>query len=133
MTTENRSRPIADILRDLLAQITSLLRNERELASAEIREKVDQATRGLVFMVGGAVLLIPALVILLAAAVAAIVQTGLEPYWAALIVGGAALIIGIGLLVGGKGSLKPSRLKPTQTIEHLRRDATLARDHMRRT
>ena len=61
MTTANTGRPITDIFRDLLTQLTALLRNERELAQVEISEKIDQVARGLALMVGGAVLLIPAL------------------------------------------------------------------------
>ncbi len=133
MTTATNTRPITDIFRDLLTQLTALLRNERELAQAEIGEKIDQAARGLALMVGGAVLLIPALVVLLGAAVAAIMQTGMEPYLAALIVGAAALVIGFGLVLIGRNSLKLSRLVPARTLEQLRRDASVARHQLRQT
>ncbi|HET9762251.1 MAG TPA: phage holin family protein [Casimicrobiaceae bacterium] len=133
MTTANNGRPITDILRDLLAQITALMRNEGELARAEMSEKIDQTVRGMVFVVAGAVLLIPALVILLAAAVAAIMAAGIEPYWAALIVGGAALIVGLALVLGGKSSLGLRNLAPRRTMDHLRRDVSVARNQLRRT
>jgi hypothetical protein len=133
MTQPNNGRPITDILRDLLAQITALMRNEGELARAEMNEKIDQATRAVVLMVAGAVLLIPALVILLAAGVAAIMAAGLEPYWAALIVGGAAFIVGLALVLGGKSSISLRNLAPRRTMDHLRRDVSVARDQLRRT
>jgi len=133
MTTATNARPITDIFRDLLTQLTALLRNERELAQAEISEKIDQAARGLALMVGGAVLLVPALVVLLGAAVAAIMQTGMEPSLAALIVGAAALVIGGVLVLIGRNSLKLNRLVPTRTIEQLRRDASVASHQMRQT
>ena len=133
MTTANNGRPITDILRDLLAQITALMRNEGELARAEMSEKIDQVTRAIVLMLAGAVLLIPALVILLAAAVAGIMAAGIEPYWAALIVGGAALIVGLALVLGGKSSLGLRNLAPRRTMDHLRRDVSVARNQLRRT
>jgi len=133
MPMVDTNRPITDIFRDLLTQLTSLVRTEGELARAEMSEKIDQAARGLALMVGGAVLLIPALVILLAAAVAAIMDTGLEPYWAALIVGGAALVIGVILMIAGKSSIKLYNLAPRKTVHQLRRDASVAKQQMRQT
>src|ERR1051326_3978573 len=87
MTVSSRSIP--DILSDLLIQLTTLVRKEGELARTEMSEKVGQVAAGLVLVVIGAVLLVPALVVLLGAAVTAIEQAGLGPPWAALIVGGA--------------------------------------------
>jgi membrane protein DedA with SNARE-associated domain len=133
MTTVTNGRPIADIFKDLLAQLTTLVRNEGELARAEMSEKVDQAVRGVILLVGGAVLLIPALVILLAAGVAAIMATGMEPYWAALIVGGAALVVGLILMLAGRGSMRLESLAPRKTMHQLRRDAQVARHQLRRT
>jgi uncharacterized membrane protein YqjE len=133
MPMVDTNRPITDIFRDLLTQLTSLVRTEGELARAEMNEKIDRAARGLALMVGGAALLIPALVILLAAAVAAIMDTGLEPYWAALIVGGAALAVGVILMVAGKSSIKLNNLAPRKTVHQLRRDVSVAKQQMRQT
>jgi hypothetical protein len=133
MTQPNNGRPITDLLRDLLAQLTALMKNERDLARAEMSEKIDQATRALVFIVAGAVLLVPALVVLLAAGVAAIVAAGLATYWAALIVGGAAFIVGLALVLGGKSSMSLRNLAPRRTMDHLRRDVSVAQNQLRRT
>lgn len=133
MPVVDTSRPITDIFRDLLNQLTSLVRTEGELARAEMNEKIDQAARGLTLMLGGAVLLIPALVILLAAAVAAIMDRGVEPYWAALIVGGVALAVGVILMIAGKTAIKLNNLAPRKTVHQLRRDAAVAKQQMRHT
>jgi hypothetical protein len=82
------------VLRDLIAQLTSLLRKEAQLARVELSENVSRAAIGLGLIVGGAVLLIPALVILLEAAVAALEQNEMGPAQAAGIVGGCALALG---------------------------------------
>jgi len=86
-------RTVPGILTDLLTQFTQLLRTEGELARTELSGKVNQVGTGLALVVGGAVLLIPALVVLLGAAVAALERAGYPPHWSALIVGGAALIV----------------------------------------
>ena len=70
MAFANHNRSIADVLGDLIAQVTSLLHKEAQLARVELSENASRAALGLGLIVGGAVLLIPALVILLEAAVA---------------------------------------------------------------
>ena len=122
------SRSLPDIFSDLVAQFTSLLQKEGQLARAELSENIGKAAMGLGFVIGGAVLLIPALVVLLDAAVAAITEQGhLAPYWSALIVGGAVLILGLVLLAFGTSRLRPSNMIPTRTMQQLQRDASVAK------
>jgi hypothetical protein len=80
---------------------------------------------------GAAVLLLPALVILLMAGVYGLSE-GLEwPMWmSSLIVGGAALIIGLIVVAVGASRLKPSALKPEKTIKQLQEDAAMAKRQM---
>ena len=121
-------RSLPDIFSDLVAQFTSLLQKEGQLARAELSENIGKAAMGLGFVIGGAVLLIPALVVLLDAAVAAITERGhLAPYWSALIVGGAVLILGLVLLAFGTSRLRPSNMLPTRTMQQLQRDASVAK------
>ena len=91
---EERDRSIPGIVIDLLNQFTTLLRQESQLARAEISENVNRAIMGIVMAVVAAVVFIPALVILLMAAVYALEATGLAPHWSALAIGGGALIVG---------------------------------------
>ena len=121
-------RSLPEIFSDLIAQFTRLLQKEGQLARAEVSENIGKAATGLGFVIGGAVLLIPALVILLEAAVAAITERGhLAPYWSALIVGGGVLIIGLLLLALGASRLRPSNMIPTRTMQQLQRDASVAK------
>ena len=78
MNSNSNGRTVADIVRDLLAESSALLRKETQLARAEMSEKVDQAVRGVAFIVAGAVLLMPALVVLLGAAVFAMIDAGID-------------------------------------------------------
>lgn len=120
-------RPIPEIFTDLISQVTNLVRKEGQLARAEISEKAGRALSGMVMILLGAVLLIPALVILLQAAMAGLVQNGMTPAIASLIVGGVALIIGVVLALIGWNLAKPSSLVPDKTIDQLKRDAEVPR------
>lgn len=120
-------RPLPDIVTDVFAQLTALVRKEGQLARAEISEKAGRALSGMAMIVLGAVLLIPALVILLQAAIAGLVESGLEPLPAALIVGGAALVLGMILGLVGWSWANPASLVPDKTIDQLKRDAAVPR------
>ena len=126
---EHRSVP--ELFTDLISQVTSLFHTETRLARAEINEKIAQAGSAVGMIVGGSVLLIPALVILLQAAVVALTDQGFQPYVAALIVGGAALLIGLIVALIGMNQLKVKKLTPHKTIEQLQSDAAFARNQVR--
>jgi uncharacterized membrane protein YqjE len=132
MAFANQNRSIADLLRDVIAQVTTLLRKETELARVELSENISRAALGLGLVVGGAVLLIPALVILLEAAVAALEQNGMRPAEAAGIIGGIVLVLGFILIAIGTSRLRVRNLMPNKTIHQLQQDATAAKQQMRR-
>lgn len=127
---DERSRSIPGIVIDLLGQFTTLLRQESQLARAEISENVNRALMGIVMAIAAAVLLIPALVILLLAAVFGLEAAGLASYWAALIVGGVAVILGAVLMLIGVNRLKAKHLIPSKTLHQLQEDAALAKRQM---
>jgi hypothetical protein len=131
MDQRRYERSIPEIIGDLLIQFPTLARKEGQLARAELSEKITQVGFGLAFIVGGAVLLIPALVVLLQAAVTALEQAGFQPTAAALIVGGAVLLIGIILLMLGISRLKVEKLIPNKTIHQIREDASVAKQQLR--
>lgn len=126
-----RPRPITDILNDIVRNISGLLRNEMALARAEASEKVNQAIGAVVTLLIGAVLLIPALVILLQAGVAWLETVDFSPPVAALIVGGATLLIGLVLTLIGWSKLKVDNLVPRRTLKQFQRDAQVAKEQVR--
>ena len=132
MAFADQNRSIADVLRDVIAQLTTLLRKEAQLARVELSENVNRAAIGLGLIIGGSVLLIPALVILLEAAVAALEQNGMRPAEATAIVGGCALVLGFILVAIGISRLRVKSLIPNKTIQQLQRDAAAAKQQMRR-
>jgi hypothetical protein len=129
MATNRQTVP--ELLTSLVTQLSELMRTEGQLARVEISEKMTLATTGLGLIVGGAILLMPALVVLLEAAVAALVESGLAPYWSALAIGGGCFIIGLILLLIGVRWLRAGKFIPDKTINQLQRDAATARSQVR--
>jgi hypothetical protein len=128
MAVAGYNRSIPEILTDLIAQFTTLVRKEGQLARAEVSENVGRVAAGIGLVIGGAVLLIPALVILFQMAVIAIADLyGVAPFLSALIVGGAALVLGLLLLIVGLTRFRARQLVPDRTIGQLQHDAAMAR------
>jgi Putative Actinobacterial Holin-X, holin superfamily III len=126
------NRSLADIFTDVMTQLTMLLRKEGQLARTEMSEKITQVAVGLGLIVGGSVLLTPALVILLQAGVSALITSKIvdEP-WAPLIVGGGVLVIGLILLLVGMSRLKAEALIPSRTIQQIQSDMRVAKQQAR--
>jgi len=133
MPFANQNRSVADVVRDVIAQLTALLRKEAQLARVELSENLSRAALGLALIIGGAVLLIPALVILLEAAVAALQQNGFVAAAAAGIVGGCALLLGFILVAIGASRLRVKALMPNTTIQQVQHDAATAKQQMRQS
>jgi Putative Actinobacterial Holin-X, holin superfamily III len=126
------NRSIPEIFTDVLTQLTNLASKEGQLARTEISEKVTQVAVGLGLIVGGAVLLIPALVVLLQAGVSALITSNVlvEP-WSSLAVGGTALLLGLVLAGTGMNRLKADTLVPNKTIHQIQRDVSVAKRQAR--
>lgn len=130
MSFGQHTRSIADLLGDLLTQVSNLLRQEGRLARAEISEKIAQAAGAIVLLLAGAILMIPATVILFDAGVQALVDAGLTPALSALVVGGGAFLLGLILVLVGKSRLAPRHLAPSRTVHQLQRDAAIAQEQI---
>lgn len=111
------------LLGDAMKHVSSLVRNEVDLARAEINENVSRAGVAIGLLVAAVVVALTALNVLTAAIVAGLTEAGLEAGWAALIVGVVLAIIAYVLVQKGTNDLKLSSLAPTRTAENVKRDA----------
>lgn len=120
---------IAVLLKDLTYQSSKLVRQEVELAKAEMNEKAQRAARnGASIAIGGAVAYAGVLVLLAAASIGLAVllaAAGLDlVLWASwlapLIVGAIVAVIGYAMVQKGISTLKRESLVPTQTMDSLR-------------
>jgi len=124
-------RPLTGLLTELAQETTTLVRKEVELAKAEVSEKVSQATTGAVSLAAGGLVAFAGLIFLLLA-VTYYLATMMEPWLAALIVGGVVTLIGVILVVIGKSRLNTRNLQPTRTLATLQDDKRWAKDQLGR-
>jgi hypothetical protein len=124
-------RPLTGLLTKLAQETTTQVRKEFELAKSEVSEKVSQATTGAVSVAAGGMVAFAGLIFILLA-LTFYLATMMEPWLAALIVGGVVTLIGIVLVSMGKSKLSARNLQPTRTIATLQDDKQWAKEQMGR-
>jgi hypothetical protein len=123
---------IPRLLGEAFEQLGTLANTEAELARTELSEKVTQVGRGIVFLVGAAILVIPALVILfMALALYLTTNYSIPPTSASFMVGGLAGVFGAIMGFMGLNHLRTENLKPKVTLRQVRCDLETAKDMMR--
>jgi hypothetical protein len=125
------NRSIPELFSDAVGQLAKLVRNEFELARAELSEKVSQVGRAAAMISAGAVLLMPALVLLLFAASAALIRGGFSEPVAHLLTGAGAGVISAVLIAIGMSRLSGDALKPSVTLDQVQRDKVAAKEMVR--
>lgn len=112
---------VGSLLKQLAQEIPALFGKELALAKSEVREGV-QATKAGVAAVamGGAVALGGFLILLLAAVYG--LSNVVDPWLAALIVGGITLLIGLGMVSAGKKKFEVQSFTPDRTLDAMRKD-----------
>jgi hypothetical protein len=131
MITRDTSRPLASLITQVMSDLAYLLQTEIRLARAEVAENVSRIANGGTFIGVAAVLLLTGVPILLLAIVRWLEIAGLPNQWGLLVVGGVVVVIGIALALMGANRLKQSTLKPDRTIEQVRADFSMAKEHVR--
>lgn len=125
---------IVTLVTDALGRTADLLQTEVRLARAEVVEKAEafRATlvSSIVMMLVGTIFLIAALVLVLQAVAAALINGGMAPHWAILIVAGGSAVGGAALLFSGKKLLGNVDPTPVRTINSLQSDARMAKEKM---
>ena len=133
-TREYHRRPLVGLISDLWRDSATLLRDEAELAKAEISEKMSELGAGIGSLaLAGAVLFGGFLLILFAAVglIAKVLPDEQAQWLAPLLVGVVVLFIGWMLLSAGRNKLKGGNLKPTRTVRSVQRNAEVVKEHMR--
>jgi uncharacterized membrane protein YqjE len=124
---ELRDRPIGELLKELSTQTTTLVRQELELAKAEMAEKGKQAGLG-AGMFGGAGLFGVLALAALTTCVIAALATGMDVWLAALIV--AVVYAGVAAVLALAGKRKTREAippAPEQAIESTKEDVQWAK------
>lgn len=118
-----RDRPIGEVVSELAGDVSLLVRQEVELAKAEMREKAKIALPGLGMMGGAGVVALCAAGALTAFVVLAL-ATFLDAWLAALVTAlGLALVAAALVLTGKERVADAGGPLPGQTIENVKEDA----------
>jgi hypothetical protein len=124
-------RPVGELLKQLSQETTTLVKQELDLAKAEMSEKGKEAGVGVGMFGGAGVGGLLALIFLSLAAVAAL-DTGMRTWLAALIVGVVWVAVAGVLALQGKNKLKDATPPaPEQAIESTKEDVQWAKTQAR--
>ena len=130
-TTQTQDQSTAALLRQLAEQVSTLVRDEVELARAELRQKGRRAGAGAGALGFGGVLALYGGGVLVAAATLAIDLV--LPAWLAALVVGAALLVVAGLAAAGRSQIRRATPPvPEEALGSAREDLDAARERMHR-
>lgn len=122
-----RERPIGELVKDLSSQTSTLVRQELELAKAELQQKGKVAGKGAGMLVGAAVFGLLAMGALTAALIA-LLDKAMDTWIAALIVMVLWAIVAAVLAKAGQSALKRATPPVPQTIETVKEDVQWAKN-----
>lgn len=128
MSDANQNRSAGNLLSDAMGSVSSLIRNEVDLARAEISENATKAGVAIGLIAVAAITALVALNVLAAALVAALTEAGIAAGWSALIVGVVLGGVAFFLMTKGVNDLKVSNLAPMRTAKNVKRDAAAVKD-----
>jgi hypothetical protein len=123
-------RSLGDLFSDLSRETTTLVRQEVQLAKAELTQSATEAARGIGMLLAGGAVAYAGLLFLLLAIVFGLIEAGWDAWLSALIVGVVVVAIGAVLVLRARESLKPANLAPQKTVETLKEDAAWAKEQI---
>ena len=128
MSTTDNNKSAGGLISDALSHLSSLVRNEFDLARAEVSENVDRAVLAVGLILGAVAIAIASLNVLSAAVVAGLTNVGIPAGWSAMIVGVFLAIVAFVMLRKGTADLKLSSFAPTRTAKNVKRDAQAVKE-----
>ncbi len=119
---------VGGLLRQLTHEVPSLITKELALAKAEVSESIRATKAGAASVATGGAVLLGGFIVLLMSAVFGLSKV-MEPWLAALIVGGVVVVIGLIMVSAGKKKFEASSFKPERTIHSVNKDKEAVRGH----
>jgi len=130
MAQTRDERSLGDLFSDLSRETTTLVRQEVQLAKAELTQSATEAARGIGMLVAGGVVAYAGLLFLLVAVMFGLIEAGLDEWLSALIVGLVVVAISAVLVLRARAALKPANLAPRRTVETLKEDQEWAKEQI---
>jgi len=126
-SADARERPLGELVKELSSQTSTLVRQEIELARAELQQKGKLAGKGAGMLAGAAVFALLAMGALTAGLVA-VLSTAMATWIAALIVMVLWLIVAAVLAKAGQKSIQRATPPVPQTVETVKEDIQWAKN-----
>jgi membrane protein len=125
-----RRRPAAELMRDLSTQVSTLVRQELELAKVELTAKGRQASIGAGMFGGAGLLALYGVGAIVAAAILAL-STAVAGWLAALIVGAVLFAVaGVLALMGRARAKRAVPPAPEQAVASVKEDVRFTKEHV---
>ena len=122
-----RGAGLGEIVKQLSQETSTLVRQELELARAEMTVKAKRAGVG-AGLIGGALVVVLAALGALVAFLILLLAEGMADWGAALIVGGVLLAVAAGMALVGRNKLRQATPPvPEQTVESVKEDVEWAK------
>lgn len=116
METRTDGRSLGELFTDLTRDVGTLVRQEVQLATSEMSQKVKAAGKDIGLLVGGGLVLYAGFIVLLGA-LAILLDNWLDLWLATLIVAVVAMAAGAMLVMQGKNALSNLDMKPRKTMQ----------------
>jgi uncharacterized membrane protein YqjE len=126
-TDDSRDRPIGELVKELSSQTSTLVRQEIELARAEMQQKGKLAGKGAGMLGGAAIAALLALGALTAGLIA-LLDREMATWVAALIVMALWAVVALVLAKAGQKSLQEATPPAPQTVETVKEDIQWAKN-----
>jgi drug/metabolite transporter (DMT)-like permease len=124
MADRTDDRSLGELLAELSRETGVLVRKEVELATTEMSAKLKVASTHAAVVAAGGALAHAGFLVLLAAIVIGLADMGVPAWLSALIVALAVMLVGYVLVNQGLTKMRSTSIKPVQTMETLKENAT---------
>src|SRR3954447_7140490 len=129
--SREEQQSLGELFGRLTTQLGTLIRQEVELAGAEVSASATRTARNASLIGAGAAVGYAAFLALVAAAIALLDAIGLDTWIAAAVVAIVLGAVAFALIQRGRSQLEAGSLAPQRTIETLREDAEWAKERTR--
>jgi hypothetical protein len=124
-------RSLGELFSELTEELTTLVRQEAQLARTELTEKARDLGRNAGFIGAGGAVAYAGFLALVAALIVGLGQLGVTWWLAALIVGVVVAAIGYMLIQRGVSGFRRAELAPRRTTESLKEDREMVKEKLR--
>jgi hypothetical protein len=123
-------RPLGELLGDLSGNLGLLVRQELELAKAELKRSAERVGKSAVSIGIGAAVGYTGIMAMVAGVVLGLVRLGVAPWFAALVIGTAFALVGFTMVKRARHDMSQTHITPRRTVRTIREDVEWAKEQV---